>query len=60
MKFYRFIAAFLFFLKDKRLKKLVVPLNSDLFYQYFLLVLFACKDPSPLYKFSKRMNHLKP
>ena len=26
----------------------------------FLLVLFACKDPSPLYKSSKRRNHLKP
>ena len=26
----------------------------------FLLVLFACKDPSPLYKSSKRKNHLKP
>ena len=26
----------------------------------FLLVLFACKDPSPLYISSKRRNHLKP
>ena len=26
----------------------------------FLLVLFACKDPSSLYKSSKRRNHLKP
>ena len=26
----------------------------------FLLVLFACKDPSPLYKSSKRRNRLKP
>ena len=26
----------------------------------FFLVLFACKDPSPLYKSSKRKNHLKP
>ena len=25
----------------------------------FSLVLFACKDPSPLYKSSKRKNHLK-
>ena len=26
----------------------------------FLLVLLACKDPSPLYKSSKRWNYLKP
>ena len=26
----------------------------------FLLVLFTCKDPSPLYKSSKRRNHLRP
>ena len=26
----------------------------------FLLVLFACKDPSTLYKSSMRKNHLKP
>ena len=26
----------------------------------FLLVLFACKDPSPYYKSSKRRNHVKP
>ena len=25
----------------------------------FLLVLFACKDPPPLYKSSKKTNHLK-
>ena len=25
-----------------------------------MLVLFACKDPCPLYKSSKRKNHLKP
>ena len=25
-----------------------------------MLVLFSCKDPSPLYKSSKRRNHLKP
>ena len=25
-----------------------------------MLVLFACKDPSPLYKSSKTRNHLKP
>ena len=25
-----------------------------------MLVLFACKDSSPLYKFSKTKNHLKP
>ena len=58
-------------MKDKKLKKLVVAfkflyiltvlsLNSNLFYQCFLLVLFACKDPSPLYKSSKRRNHLQP
>ena len=62
---------FLFFL-DKKLKKpavalkflnllTVLSLNSDLFYQCFLLVLFACKeDLSPFYKSSKRRNHLKP
>ena len=26
----------------------------------FLLVLFACKDISPLYKSSKTRNHIKP
>ena len=62
---------FFFFLKDKKLKKLVVALkflyiltvfslNSNLFYQCFLLVLFACKDPFPLYKSSKERNHFKP
>ena len=66
MKFKRFIAAFLF-LKDTKSKKLVVALkflyfltvlslNSDV----FMLVLFACKDPSRLYKSSWRRNHLKP
>ena len=72
MKFYWFIAAFLsFFLQDKKLKKLavalkflyfltVVSVNSIFFYQCFLLVLFACKDPSSLYKSWKRRNHLKP
>ena len=34
----------------------VLSLNSNV----FLLVLFACKDPSPFYKSSKRKNHLKP
>ena len=52
IKFYWFIASFLlFFLKDKKLKKLAAA---------FLLALFACKDPSPLYKSSKTRNHLKP
>ena len=27
---------------------------------FFLLVLFACKNPSPLYKSSKTRNYLKP
>ena len=58
MKFYWFIATFLFFffLKDKKLNKLpvalkfhyfltVLSLYSTLFYQWFLLVLFPCKDP---------------
>ena len=53
-----------FFLKDKKLKKLavtlklltVLSLNSNV----FLLVLFACKDSSPLYKPSKTRNHLNP
>ena len=52
-----------FFLKDK-LKKLalalklltVLSLNSNV----FLLVLFSCKNPSPLYKSSKTRNYLKP
>ena len=71
MKFSSFIAAFLF-LEDKKLNKsavaskflcllTVLSLNSDLFDQCFLLVLFTCKeDPSPLYESSKRRNHLKP
>ena len=33
----------------------VLSLNSNVF-----LVLFACKDPSPLYKSSKTRKHLKP
>ena len=28
--------------------------------QRFFIVLFACKDPSPLCKSSKRRSHLKP
>ena len=65
MKFYRFTAAFLF-LKDKKLKKLAVALKFLYFLtvvslnSVFLLVLFSCKDPSPMYKSSKRRNHLKP
>ena len=64
MKFYWFTGAFLFF-KDKKLKKLVVALKFLCFLTVlssnpvFLLVLFACKDPSTLYKSSKRRNHLK-
>ena len=27
---------------------------------FFASLTFACKDPSPLYKSSKRKNHLKP
>ena len=64
MEFYRFIATFSFLRKHKKLKKLavalkfltVLSLNSNV----FLLILFACKDPSSLYKSSKRRNHLKP
>ena len=26
----------------------------------FFVILFACKDPSPLYKSAKTRNHLKP
>ena len=65
MKFDKSIAAFLFY-KDKKLKKLVVALKYLYFLTVlslnsnFLLVLFACKEPSPMYKFSKRRNHLKP
>ena len=63
IKFYWFIEASLFFLKDKKLKKFavalklltVLSLNS-----VFLLVLFACKDTSLLYKSSKTRNYLKP
>ena len=58
-------------MEDKKLKKLavaskflyfltVLSLNTNLFHQCFLLVFFAYKDPSPLYKSSKRRNHLKP
>ena len=56
-----------FFLKDKNLKKLAVALKFLYFLtvlrlnsNVFLLVLFACKDPSPFYKSSKRRNHLIP
>ena len=65
MKFYRFIAAFPFF-KYKKLKKFVVALKFlcllTVLYlnSVFLLVLFACKDPSLLYNSSKRRKHLKP
>ena len=65
-KFYKFIAAFPFF-KDKKSKKLVAALKFLYFLtvlslnsNVFVLVLFACKDSSPLYKSSKRSNHLKP
>ena len=71
MKFYRSIATFLFFLsflifflKDEKLKKLAVALKFltvlSLNFNVFLLILFACKDPSSLYKSSNRRNHLKP
>ena len=66
MKFYWFISTFIFFLKDKKLKKLGVALK----FLYFLtdlilnLIFFAslitCKDPSPLSISSKRRNYLKP
>ena len=66
MKFYRFIAAFLF-MKAKQLKKLAVVVLKVLYSitvlrlkSVFLLVLSAFKDPSPLYKSSKRRGHLKP
>ena len=63
--------SFLFFFEDQKLKKFAVALkflylvavlsfNSKLFYQWFLLVLFACKGPCPLYKSLKRRNHHKP
>ena len=59
MKFYRFIAAFLF-LKDKKSKKLVVALKFLYFLtvlslnsNVFLLDLFACKDSSPFYEYSR-------
>ena len=65
MTFYRIIAASLF-LKDKKLKKLVVALKFLNFItalslnSFFLPVLFASKDPSPLHKSSIRKNNLKP
>ena len=37
----------------------VLSLNSNSFYQCFLLVLFACKDPYPFFKILKTRNHLK-
>ena len=60
-----------FFLEDKKAKKsavalkflyilTVLSLNYTLTYQGFLLVLFACVNPFPFYKSSKRRNHLKP
>ena len=56
---------FLFFWKDKKLKKLALALKLHTYcfkfkIECFLLVLFASKDPSPLYKSSKTRNHLKP
>ena len=67
MTFCSFISAFLFLKKDKKLKKLVVALKFLYFLtvlnlnsNVFLPVLFACKDPSPLYKSSKGRNHVKP
>ena len=55
----------LFFVKDKKLKKLAVALKLYTYcfkfkFECFLLVLFAFKDPSTLYKSSKTRNHLKP
>ena len=54
-----------FFVKDKKLKKLAVALKLYTYcfkfkFECFLLVLFAFKDPSTLYKSSKTRNHLKP
>ena len=57
MTFYWFIAVFL---EDKKLKLNVLSLNSNLFCQCFLLLLFGSKDPSLLYKSSKGRNPLKP
>ena len=63
MKFYRFVAAFLFFKEIKEIgcsfEVLLFPYCFK-FKVCFFLVLFASKDPSPLYKSSKRRNHLKP
>ena len=55
----------LFFVKDKKLKKLAVALKLYTYcfkfkFECILLVLFASKDPSPLYKYSKTRNLLKP
>ena len=51
------------FLKDQ-LKKLALALKLltvlSLNFNVFLLVLFACKNPSPLYKSSETRNYLKP
>ena len=53
------------FLKNEKLKKLAVALKLYTYcfkfkFECFLLVLFAFKDPSTLYKSSKTRNHLKP
>ena len=60
-------AAFLFFLKGKTLKKLAIALKFLYFltvlsldFNVFCLFYLLCKDLSPLYKSSKRKNHLKP
>ena len=62
MKFYRFIAAFLFFSERYEIKEtgtsFEVPYRVKFKFYCFLIVLFDCKYPS--FKFSKRRNHLKP
>ena len=54
----------LFFVKDKKLKKLAVALKLYTYcfkfkFECFLLVLFGSKGSSPFYKSSKTRNHLK-
>ena len=64
-KFYWLIAVFFSFFLEEKKKEIGCSFEFPLFpycFKFklcFLLVLFACEDPSPLYKSSKRRDHLK-
>ena len=64
VKLHRFIAAFLFSkIRNKEIGCSFEVPSFPYWFKFkfcFFLVLFACKDFSPLYKSSKRRNRLKP